>query len=310
MQPPDFALDHHRQVANLTAAIGQVAADAWAEVNPNNIAGSWAAQLPAMTTVTTGAQLAAARLAEPYVAAAAAYAEAVETVADALVPSAFAGQASDGRALTSLLYQPAISSLVALQRGADVRTALATGRATLHMMVGTQVADASRFATQVATTPRKKLGGQIRIAVGKSCSRCVVLAGKWYAWNAGFNRHPLCDCVGISARSAEQAGINQNPQKVYASMTPAERSAAGWSKADQRAIAEGADIGQVTNIHRKGALYVADGKQYTREGTAAARRRGDNTPRMTPGQIYREAGDDREKAIALLRQYGYLIGRA
>lgn len=308
--PPDFALDHYAEITGLTAAIGQVAADMWSEVNPARITESWASKVPEMTAVTTGAQLAAAKLAEPYLEQAAAFADAAEDIAEKVAPRAFAGTASDGRALASLLYQPAITSLLAIKHGADRRTALASGLATLYMITRTQVADAGRSAVQVGLTPRKNLGGQIRIAVGKSCSRCVILAGKWYAYNAGFDRHPNCDCIGLPARQAEAAGINQDPQKIYDLMTPQERSRAGWSYADQKAIAEGADLNQVTNIRRKGSLYVADGKQYTREGAKTRARQGIKEPRKTPGQIYREAGDDRDEAVRLLRQNGYLFGPA
>jgi hypothetical protein len=306
---PDFAFEYQAEIASLTTAISQVAAGMWAGVDPGNIADSWAAQIPEMTAVTAGAQLAAAKLADPYLEESAVFADAVEDVAEKVAPRAFAGVASDGRALASLLYQPVISSLLTIKHGADVRTALASGHATLDMIARTQVADAGRSAVQVAMTPHKKLEGQIRIAVGKSCSRCVILAGHWYAYNAGFARHYRCDCIGVPARGAQQAGINQNPQRIYDLMTPQERSRAGWSYADQRAIAEGADLNQVTNIHRKGGLFTADGKQYTREGARTRARRGIMEPRKTPGQIYREAGDDRDEAIRMLRENGYLFGK-
>lgn len=310
MAAPDFALAFYAAQLDLALAAAQVAGDMWADVNPADIAGSWAALLPEMQAVTSGAQLAAATLAGPYLEEAAAFADAVEDVADKLVPKAFAGIASDGRQLASLLYQPVITSLLTIKHGADTRTGLAAGRATAQMITRTQVADAGRSAVQVGMTPRKKLEGQIRIAVGKSCSRCVILAGKWYAYNAGFDRHLNCDCVGVPARGAARAGIDQDPQVIYDSLTPRERSQAGWSYADQKAIADGADLNQVTNFRRKGSLFVADGRQYTREGAKTRGRRGIKAARKTPGQIYREAGNDRDKAIALLRENGYLFGTA
>lgn len=305
--PPDFVTDHYTAQASIAAAAELAAADMWANVDPGNISRSWAAQLPRVVAVTTGGQLAAATLAEPYLQAASAYAD-VDELTPAVAARAFAGTASDGRTLLGLLYQPANASLLAIRHGADTRTALATGLASLRMMVSTQVTDMGRSAVQAGTAGRKSLGGQVRIALGRACSRCVVLAGKWYRWNAGFDRHPLCKCVGLPARSAADAGIKQDPKQVYNAMSPAERSRAGWSKADQKAIAEGADIAQVTNIHRKGNLYVADGRQYTREGARARGRRGDKTPRPTPNQIYRDAAGDRDKAIRLLREHGYLYG--
>ncbi len=308
MAIPEFALAHFAAAATLANAAGEAAVGIWSEVSPAAIAASWAALVPEAQTVTAGAQLAAAKLAAPYLVEAAAFADAVDPAALQVVARAFAGVASDGRALDTLLYQPAIASLLAVREGADTRIALATGRATLQMMVRTQVADAGRSAVQAGLVARRDLDGYTRVAVGRSCARCVILAGKFYRYNTGFDRHPQCDCVHLPCKQAQAAGISQDPMRVYNAMTPQERSAAGWSKADQKAIAEGADLGQVTNIRRKGGLYVADGKQYTHEGTRARGRRG--TKRMTPGQISREAGDDREKAIRLLREHGYLYDAA
>lgn len=104
------------------------------------------------------------------------------------------------------------------------------------------------------------------------------------------------------ASRVEAAGIVQTPRSVYESMTPQERSRAGWNKADQKAIDAGADIARVTNIHR-GGLYVAGGKRYTYEATT---RRGVGTGRrLTPRQIFLET-DDRDEQIRLLKRFGYI----
>jgi hypothetical protein len=106
------------------------------------------------------------------------------------------------------------------------------------------------------------------------------------------------------ASRVEAAGIVQTPRSVYESMTPEERSKAGWSGDDQRAIDAGADIAQVTNIHR-GGLYVAGGKRYTYESTS---RRGvtRGQPRPTPRQIFLDAAGDRDLAVSLLKRFGYI----
>lgn len=71
----------------------------------------------------------------------------------------------------------------------------------------------------------------------------------------------------------------------------AERQRAGWSLADQRAIDEGADLIRVTNM-----------KGVTSTGTRRS------LGRLTPDQIYKQAGNNRDEAIRLLRQNGYLTG--
>jgi hypothetical protein len=78
---------------------------------------------------------------------------------------------------------------------------------------------------------------------------------------------------------------------VYDSLSVAERQRAGWSLADQEAVAEGADLTFVTNM-----------KGVTTTGTRRS------VGRLTPDQIYRRAGGDRDEAVRLLRQNGYLTG--
>src|SRR5690606_6034504 len=48
-------------------------------------------------------------------------------------------------------------------------------------------------------------------------------------------------------------------------MTAAERTRAGFTKADQRAIADGASMESVVNAHR--GMYTAGGRKFTTEGT-------------------------------------------
>jgi hypothetical protein len=108
-----------------------------------------------------------------------------------------------------------------------------------------------------------------------------------------------CDCIHIPVAAAEAAGIVQDPMVVYQAMSPEERTRAGWSRAEQQAIADGADIAAVANVHR-GGVFVAGGRKFTHEGRSRRR------PRITPEQIYREAGGGRDEALRLLRLHGYI----
>jgi hypothetical protein len=174
------------------SAAAKAAADRWARIDPDAIALSWTAQLPTVTGLVTAAQLSVADEAEDYL-------DGFAPPADVEVqPSAFAGRASDGGNLASLLYQPAINALMAIGSGAPVDRALAGGRASLDMIVRTQVADAGRGADQVALTARTQVQGYVRQIVGNTCARCVILAGRFYRWNAGFQRHPRCLPAGVT----------------------------------------------------------------------------------------------------------------
>lgn len=321
--PAEIALQHYSDRAALTDATGQALTSMWAEVDPDDIAGSWAVRLAEAEAVVAGAQLAAAQMAEPYmaeVAAAEGFGE-----GEALVRAAgFSGIASDARGLTSLLWQPVVGSLLAVRSGAGVPMALASGHATLAMIGRTQVADAGRLADQAAFAARKEIQGYVRVVFGNACSRCIVLAGKFYRWSSGFDRHPNCHC-GMMPAAKGPGKFLQDPRAMFDRMSARERSLAGWSKADQKALAEGADLNQVTNARR--GLYTAGGRLLTREGTSRSATFGGfdvdvetgrlvkrpsgsvRRQRLSVDQIYADAGDDRDEAIRLLQKNGYLFGK-
>lgn len=184
MPVPPEAEDHALARQRLALAAAADAARRWAYVEPDAISASWLRQVPATTLAVTGAQYAAAARAEPAVSnATASWGE--YTVAAVM----FAGVAADGRPLETLLYRPVITALMAVEAGRSEADALASGLATLDMTVRTEVADAGRAADQVAITTRD-VEGYIRVVVGPTCSRCVILAGRWYPYSAGFARHP------------------------------------------------------------------------------------------------------------------------
>jgi hypothetical protein len=340
--PRDVALDHYTERQRLSEAAARVAAQAWGQVDPDDILRSWLGQLPELTTAVSGAQLRAAQDADSYTTDVL-EAQGLDAAADAQVANrAFAGVASDGRSLATLLANPAITALSAIKDGVDVARALAAGHANLDMIVRTQVADAGRVADQAALVARPSATGYVRVAVGKTCNRCMILAGKRYRWNDGFLRHPRCDCIHLGCEIAEAAHLVQDPEELYARMSPAERTRAGFTAADQAAIRDGADLNAVVNAHRGMYTTTVGGRKIraTREGTTvrgvfggfeidpdtgALRRRAGSelerrrsgsrrisaakAPRLTPEQIYRIAGDNRDEAVWLLRRNGYLINR-
>ena len=53
----------------------------------------------------------------------------------------------------------------------------------------------------------RPVGGYVRMVQAGACSRCVVLAGKWYRKNQGFQRHPGCFPAGavVSGPSPDAA---------------------------------------------------------------------------------------------------------
>lgn len=286
---------HASERALLANAARATAREAWAAVAKGNISATWAEQVPRLLSYLTAAQFAAADSADMYVHAALAEQGMATRAAARVQPMAFAGIAADGRPLETLLALPAIEAKMAIARGAPVTRAMATGRALVELAAHTQVADTGRTADQVAIVART--GGYVRMVVGKTCSRCLILAGRWYKWNAGFARHPKCDCIGIPSSESLAGDLTTDTGAAFRAMAKPEQDRV-FGKDGAQAIRDGADAAKVVNARR--GMVTADGRLYTTE--AAGRR-----PRLMPEQIYREASGDRTEAVRLLKLHGYLI---
>lgn len=317
------ATQHQQAVESFALAAAEVAGQMWTQVDPDRIFESWAQQVPELTAVVSGAQLGAARMADGYTDEALAGQD-LDTASDGAVnPPGFAGHASDGSGLIGLLTNPAVVTLLTIADAVDVSRALGVGRARLDTIVRTQVTDAGRLADQASLVAHQSATGYVRVTDGNPCARCLLLAGKTYRWNQGFQRHPRCACTHVPTLIAHPRWRSLDPRSLYDEMTPRQRLDAGFTLSDQRALAMGGDLNQIVNArHRPGALFTAGGTRLTREGTTrrgffggfdigpdgALRRRppGPIPARLTTDEIYRIARS-REEAIALLTQNRYLI---
>lgn len=188
-RPPESAQRHYANRRALTNAASADARRRWNLVDPNNISASWTRQSAALTVTVSGAQVAAASSADPYVQAALAEQGAPSIAEYTVAAMALAGVTADGRDLRSLLFEPAITTLAGIKSGQDPARSLAVGLSQLDTIVRTEVADAGRTADQIATTTHGA-DGYVRLTVGPTCNRCLILAGRWYRYSAGFARHP------------------------------------------------------------------------------------------------------------------------
>lgn len=285
----EVAVRHARQRARLATRLRSEARQAWRQVDPARISSTWAAQLPRLLAALTAGQRVAASTADGYLDA--------QGLAGARVnPAAFAGIASDGRDLRTLFALPGIITLEAIAEGRTLDRAMAAGGALAELAAHTQITDAGRTADQVGLVARGATG-YVRMVSGGACSRCLILAGRWYRWNAGFSRHPHCTCVSIPAAENVSADLRTDPKQAFRAMDAVEQDKT-FGKAGAQAIRDGSDIAKVVNA-RRGMQTAADGRLYTTE--AAGRR-----PRLMPEQIYRDA-KDRDDAIRLLRLHGFIL---
>lgn len=196
------------------------------------------------------------------------------------------------------------------------------------------VGDAGRSAMGAFTASRREDVGSIRQLTSPSCQRCAVLAGRWYRWSEGFQRHPKCDCVMVpGGRSI--ATYDPNAAFERGEITD-------LTRAQTKAITDGADIGQVVNARRGMQTVNFAGRriQVTTGGTTSrgfafdrlAQRGGSvrvdagtatritrngpetrrvtqtvaRAPRLSPEAIYNVADGDRATAVRLLRANGYI----
>lgn len=183
--------------------------------------------------------------------------------------------------------------------------------AQLAMLVASAVQDAGRngASLQMAVTP--SVDGYVRMLNPPSCSRCVVLAGKFFKWNQGFERHPQCDCRHVPVSENVAGDLTTNPHAYFDSLTTAEQDRI-FTKAGAQAIRDGADINQVVNARRGMEKAQLFGREMfhtfegvTRRGVARKAMGSGRPVRLMPESIYALA-TDRADALRLLKLYGYI----
>lgn len=212
-------------------------------------------------------------------------------------PSAFSGVASDGRDLRGLLSFTQNPNLVS--------------PAQFDRVVLTQLRDAGRNGASVAIAARPKVSGYVRMIQGATCDRCAILAGSFYRYNTGFQRHPFCDCIHVPASENTAGDLRTDPSAYFDSLSRAEQDKT-FTKAGAQAIRDGADMSQVVNARRgmQSAQVLGRNLKVTTEGMTkrglARSRLGANKARLMPESIYKLA-ENRADAVRLLRLYGYII---
>ncbi|MFY9190186.1 MAG: hypothetical protein WAN89_02785 [Lawsonella sp.] len=251
----------------------------------------------------------------------------VEPPAGLAIPDAYA--ASPETATAALYAAGVITAKRAIARGAPLQEAIqGVALRSLLSMVSTFLYDPVREAADslMAASPMR---GYIRMVNLPTCSRCAILAGKFFKWNDGFQRHPNCECVHIPMADV--------PEDYAFDFKAAMREGKilGLSAEEKEAINMGADINQVVNARRGMRVEQVFGRniEVTSEGTTVRglfggyehspagdmRARGGSEfvrrggryaevrePRLTPRECIRQAGGDKVQAADLLVYNGYI----
>lgn len=298
MLPPTSASRHYRRIQRLQAVtIGSVRR-AWRRLEPGDrLEQQYREDVgPKIAAVAVAAQMAATRESDAYVADVLnelAFGPPVES--GVVNPRSLAGVAGDGRPVESLFATSvgrarAVASTIDAPERAATQQGLDEALKFIEMAAETLVADAARAAEAVAFAPREWVTGYVRMLNPPSCSRCAVLAGRFYLWNDGFERHPRCDCLHIPASEAVEGDYRLSPERYFDSLptaaelderypdltVEARREADLISQEDvftvagAKAIREpGVEINQVVNARRgmrKAQVYGHD-VLITNEGT-------------------------------------------
>jgi hypothetical protein len=302
----------------------------WGQLDRADLSGSWNASVgPRIVRAIIGGQLSSANVADDYVDEVVGAEGADSDRVGRVRPEAFAGLAADGRSLDSLMYLSVITTKQGIAGGLSTDEAMMRGLRQALRLSSSEVTQAGRSAVGSSMAGQRTIQGYVRVVNPPACSRCIILAGREYGWNKGFQRHPRCDCVHLPttliARRQNRGFIN--PRSYFDDLSEGEQNRV-FGLAGARAIREGADISQIVNARRGMYTTTAYGRtvQATREGTTRRgyfyrqeRRRAIDrglvgpsgrgfqlrTPRLLPEEIFRVA-ESRDEAIAMLRRFGYL----
>lgn len=288
---PPAASDQQAAQQVLAESVLRAARRQWALLGDDFDAG-WRSIGPRLYVLLTAAQMRAASDAAAAASLSVAQVGLDAAMAGRTATHAFARSASDGRPLMSLLYEAVIASKVAMVGVDSPEVARAAGWSFLQRAVPTQVADAARASSLVTMTATPTVTGYVRVVEPGACSRCAILAGKHFSWDNDFRRHPRCHCSTCPSGSGEARVGVTSPEDHFAGLSREEQDRV-YGPENAEAIRLGASPITVVNANR--GTYTPTGR---RAPTPSAR--------PMPGDLLAEAGGDREKAVALLRQHGFL----
>lgn len=278
-----IAQAHYRRSALTTQRVVAAVLAIWRATGPSGFRD----ELPRAAGLVAAGQLAQAVQAAAYLIDLAD--EQGLAAADAVLnPRSLSGVAANGRALVDVLSYPVNRTWQLLDAGADFATAESSGLASLTRIAGNEIDQAGITAEQIGMIGQTQMTGYYRMANAPSCGRCAVLAGAWYRWNAGFKRHPGCDCVHVPVGDKDAAlkdspDLKANPREYFDSLSEREQNRL-FGAAESDALRKGADVSRAINT--RGSMTLARRERRLLDSTT---------------------GKARDAVIADLTRRGYLI---
>jgi len=303
MPLPSSAVRHYQEQQNIAAAALGDAMELWGRMGENFDA-SWSPIAGDLFATVVEAQTSAAASGLRFVPR---VLEEQDLDASALAevnPARFAGGTRDGRPAETLLHGAVYQAKREMLAGATTAQALSSAGVWLSDVVLDVVRDADRQAVGAAMTVTPAAQGWVRMLNPPSCKFCVVLAGKWYRWNQGFQSHPDCDCRHIPGQESTASEHRVDPYAYFHGLPTAEQDRL-FGKNDAQAIRDGGDIYRVVNTRSRGLSSDALKTSGDRRGWQS--RRWDSPSKMTIDDVY-GAATSRDHAVRLLEENGFITG--
>lgn len=302
MRPLPAVADHYLEQRRFGVYAARRLQQLWGRVGAE-FDEDWYPLIPAAAEAVAIAQKAAVITAAAYTPSVLAAAELDALPVGDIDTQAFAGINRWGNPLPQVLAGATTKAKNLVQHGAPLALALKQTSTWLGGTALTLVSDAGRQVVAADIAQRPQLDGYTRFLNTPSCNRCIILAGKFFRWNEGFQRHPRCDCQHFPSKSEAWAlaeGFVDDPYDAFNRMSRAEQDRV-YGENDAEAIRNGGDIYRVTNIRARG-LAIPTGRKGWQ-----SRRYGTPTKR-TIDDIFELAGDDRRRAVDLMLDEGYITG--
>lgn len=266
----------------------------WRRMGPD-FDSSWAAIAPTLLAIIGTAQRRTAELSVAYIPAVLEETGQLRSIPAAAETNvaAFVGVTGAGTAVADQIAAAPIRAKQAVSEGMSQARALMVGGQWLTATTGTILSDTGR-AVETTGMATRDVSGFVRMLNPPSCGRCAVLAGRWYRKDAGFPRHPGCDCRGIPASESISGDMTLDLHAYLDSLDEAGQVKVLGSKANLEAWRDyGAEPQQIINAYR-GGIRTAQGTygggtvKYT---TDASTRRSLATYRMrNASRLDRDAG--------------------
>ncbi|WP_421793143.1 hypothetical protein [Gardnerella sp. KA00127] len=306
----------HKRVTAREAVAVRAARHAWSRVDKNDIRGSWARVKQPLVDVLSDVQEQAVDAgldANVDVMAEIGQYSAPEALVDS---HAFSKFSAGGVPLDEWVDRPAIRTLELIKEGVGVDEALGRVGGSFSSSVATNLADVIRQAQQADIATRRHMGF-IRCCNADACKWCIVLSGKIYRYNTGFERHMNCHCYHLPVNLDDVGSVMDiapSPIELFNRMSESEQNKT-FGIVGARSIRAGADIGQIVNSKLDSARITKSSRSYfalqlkDKGFTLPSAKDKSRKPfrRLTVDECW--ASGNRKEAIQRLKDNGYILPR-